>query len=250
MEELKRQKQAVLLMSHFFDSRIEEKYHRLTGELSPALYDVYLLLNLNDKSEFEDSPSSINMCVYDADDLNSLGYTPIFESLLPGSCHFPVLRFYKDHPDYKFYWFIEYDVEFTASWSLLFDSYVDDAVDYIVPFLAKFEKKKNGNWEWWHTGNKSGFPLIESIRAFHPICRYSKSALNCIDRYQRLGYSAHSELLVPTCLSHAGLTLKAFDEGFFIREREFKSFRYRPVFYSEEIRQRKDYGILYHPVKA
>lgn len=242
-------KQAVLLMSHFFNARIEEKYRRLTGELSPSLYDVYLLLNLNDKSEFEDSPSSINMCVYDADDLNSLGYTPIFESLLPGSCHFPVLRFYKDHSEYSFYWFIEYDVEFTASWSLLLDEYLDDTTDYIVPFLARFDMVKNQKWEWWTIGNKTGFSLTESIRAFHPICRYSNKALDCIDEYQRQGFSAHSEVLIPSCLTHAGMSLEKIDDRFFLRETRFSSFRYRPVFTNDELKQHWHYAKLYHPVK-
>lgn len=244
------QKQAVLLMSHFFNARIEEKYNRLTEELSPDLYDVSLLLNLNDKEEAKTIPSYIHLCVYDVADLNSLGYTPIFESLLPGSCHFPVLHFYKDNPEFSYYWFIEYDVEYTAPWSLLIDTYSKDPTDYIVPFLAKYDVTKNRNWEWWTTGNNSGFPLAESIRAFHPICRYSNAALKHIDRYQCQGYSAHSELLIPTCLFHAGFSLKAFDDVFFIREKRFKSFRYRPAFSPEEFEQRKVYGKLYHPVKT
>lgn len=243
-------KHSVLLMSHFFNARIEEKYRRLTEELNPRLYDVFLLLNLNDKFEAGEVPSYIHLCAYDADDLNSLNYIPIFESLLPGSCHFPVLRFYRDHPSYTFYWFIEYDVEFTAPWSLLLDGYEVDTADYIVPFLAKFDKTKNSRWEWWTVGNNSGFPLSESIRAFHPICRYSHAALRCIDDCQRKGHSAHSELLVPTCLSQAGMSLKTFDTRYFVKDSGFSSFRYRPAFSAEEFCRRKVPGKLYHPVKT
>lgn len=243
------QKQAVLLMSHFFNARIEEKYNRLTEELSPDLYDVSLLLNLNDKEEAKTIPSYIHLCVYDSNDLNSLGYTPIFESLLPGSCHFPVLHFYKDNPVFPYYWFIEYDVEFTAPWSELLNAYNKDQTDYIVPFLAKYDVTKSRYWEWWTTGNNSGFPLTESIRAFHPICRYSNAALNCIDKHQCKGHSAHSEILIPTCLAHAGMSMKMFDAQYFIKERGFTSFRYRPTFSSDEFAQKRIHGKLFHPVK-
>lgn len=236
-------------MSHFFNARIEEKYNRLSKELNLKDYDVYLLLILNNKSDMEGMSSGINMCVYDAEDLNSLGYTPIFESILPGSCHFPVLRFYKDHPKYSFYWFIEYDVEFTASWSILTESYENDSTDYIVPFLAKYDVSKNRGWQWWSESNNSGFPVSESYRAFHPICRYSNKALECIDKYLKRGYSAHSEVLVPTLLDHMGMTMKKFSDDYFIREKDFSSFRYRPVFSPEEFKQRKSYCKLYHPVK-
>lgn len=243
------QKHAVILMSHFFTESIDEKYKRLVKELNHERYDIFLIVIHNEKDIVDSIPDYIDCIVYNADDLNSLGYVPIFETLLPGSCHFPILRFYSDHPMYPFYWFIEYDVEFTASWSVLFEEYQSDNADYIVPYLAKFNNLKNRRWQWWNVCNNSGFSLEDSIRAFHPICRYSISALEYINQYQRLGYSAHSEIIIPTCLSHAGFTLKTFHDKFFIHHKEFNSFRYRPLFSHDEFLERKEYAELFHPIK-
>ena len=249
MKEAGVRKQAVLLMSHFFNRTIEEKYNRLCRELDEARYDVFLLLNVNDKQTVQDTPTSVRLCLYDANDLNELGYTPIYEKLLPGSCHFPVLKFFLEHQEYNFYWFIEYDVEFTAPWNVLMDFYKNDDTDYLVPYLAKFGDFKDCKWKWWFVENNSGFPLGRSLRAFHPICRYSESALYCIDKYQAEGHSAHSEILVPTCLFHAGMTLGRLDERFFIKEKGFSSFRYRPAFSPQAFEKRKVQEKLYHPVK-
>lgn len=236
------ERQAILLMSHFFNESIEGKYHRLCKDLENKPFDIFLLLNVNDKSSLIEIPSYIKSCVYDIKDLNSLEYTPIYETLLPGSCHFPVLKFYKEHTDYSFYWFIEYDVEFTASWNLLMDAYTNNEADYIVSYWAKYEQKKNSKWNWWKTGNNCGYPIEQCLRAFHPICRYSNKALDVIDKYQSEGHSAHSELIIPTCIYHNGLDFAELSEG-----KEFV--RYRPVYTVEELEDKYVYGKLYHPVK-
>ena len=240
MKEAGTRKQAILLMSHFFNRTIEEKYNRLCRELDEERYNVFLLLNVNDKQTMQDIPTSVRLCLYDANDLNELGYTPIYEKLLPGSCHFPVLKFFLEHREYNFYWFIEYDVEFTAPWNVLMDDYLQNEADFIAPFVEKYEDKGAGKWNWWKLRNDSGFPLPESIRTFHPICRYSSAALLTIDEHQKKGYSAHSELLIPTCLYHAGLRLAQFDSW-------AKGVRYRPPYAANELKESK---ILYHPVKA
>lgn len=49
--------------------------------------------------------------------LHELGYSPIEERLLPGSNHFPLLKFYREHPDYDYYWMVEDDVRFSGDWN-------------------------------------------------------------------------------------------------------------------------------------
>ena len=117
-------KQVVLLMAHYGCNMaaIEQKYRRLREELSSERYDVTLLFNVNDKTSLLAVPNVDNICIYDLNDINSLQYEPICPNLLPGSCHFPVLKFYLDHPYYSYYWLIEYDVEFTGSWNTLMDA--------------------------------------------------------------------------------------------------------------------------------
>ncbi len=256
------QKQTVLLMSHFFNSMIEEKYRRLYKELDAEQYDVFLLFNTNSKNEVARIPASIPFCAYDPDDLNELGYVPICEKLLPGSCHFPVLRFYKEHAEYSYYWFIEYDVEFTGEWSVLMDGFSQSGADFLGAHIASYDIQRNNNWVWWQTCNHSGYPIAQCIRAFHPICRYSNAALAYIHQYQSRGFSAHSELLIPTCLYNAGFTLEDFGGiGEFVRSGNENRYymdnhntellctlRYRPGFSNEYVKNCIAQKI-YHPVK-
>ena len=257
-------KQVVILMSHFFDTYfIRGKYQRLREELDVNRYDVVLLFNANNKVKAMDIiPDTINAYVYDIDDLNELGYTPICGNLLPGSCHFPVLRFYLDHPSYSYYWLIEYDVDFTGKWSNLMDSFDYSNSDFVATYMTHYNVLKNRGWMWWNKSNKMQYPVTECIRGFHPICRYSNRALNYIDQYQKKGYSAHSEVLIATCLYHAGMELEDFGgTGEFVKlenknkfyiiptEQNIGTFCYRPVYPIEYVRDNGIREKLYHPIK-
>lgn len=253
-------KQVVLLMAHYGCNMaaIEQKYRRLREELSSERYDVVLLFNVNDKTLSIKAPNVDSICIYDLNDINSLNYVPICDSLLPGSCHFPVLKFYLDHPDYSYYWFIEYDVEFTGTWDVLMDSYFDNNADFIASHIYTY--LDNPRWEWWTRHNNVGYPLEECLRAFHPVCRYSLTALAFIHKYQLDGFSAHSEVLIPTCLYHTGLQLLdmgghgAFIEHngadrFYICNSYINTMRYRPPFTEEEVTRYPYHTKLYHPLK-
>ena len=251
-------KQVVLLMAHYGCNMaaIEPKYRRLREELSSERYDVVLLFNVNDKTSLLDVPNVDNICIYDLNDINSLNYVPICDSLLPGSCHFPVLKFYLDHPDYSYYWFIEYDVEFTASWDILMDIYFDNNVDFIASHIKFYHE--DVCWYWWTHHNHVGYHITQCLRSFHPICRYSNEAMTYIDEYLSIGHSAHSELLIPTCLYHGGLKLldmggtgsfieTGYENRFYICNRQINTMRYRPVFKEDVLRIEAK---LFHPIKA
>lgn len=253
-------KQVVLLMAHYGCNMaaIEQKYIRLRTELSSEQYDVVLLFNVNDKSLLEETPCVDKICIYDLQDINALQYEPICPNLLPGSCHFPVLRFFLDHPTYTYYWFIEYDVEFTGTWDILMDAYFANNADFIASHLRYY--LEDTKWEWWTRDNDVGFPLEECLKAFHPICRYSNMALTHIHHYQSAGHSAHSELLIPTCLYHAGYRLldmggcgsfveKGYENRFYVCNEHVNTMRYRPCFSKVIPVGGQQRAILFHPVK-
>jgi hypothetical protein len=85
------------------------------------------------------------------------------------------------------------------------DAYFANNADFIASHILYYHE--DPSWYWWTHYNRVGYPMEQSIRAFHPICRYSYNALEYVHKYQMDGYSAHSELLIPTCLYHGGLTL-------------------------------------------
>ncbi len=262
-ENNRKMRQAVLLATHFYDEQcILRKYDRLREELDEDSYDIYLLYNTNNKQKIYRIPKHVNVCIYDLDDINSLCYEPIMEEMLPGSCHFPVLKFYKEHPFYSHYWFIEYDVEFTSTWNVLLDSFQNKQLDFISSCVEKYNFRNNGDWYWWKRFNNVGYPLENCVKAFNPICRYSNRALKYIDTFQKAGHSAHSELLIATCLYNAGYSIADFGgkgdfvahgntDRFYINSEDPKcaTMRYRPVFTKEEIAGQIISDKLYHPVK-
>lgn len=257
-------KSVVLLSTHFLNDHILKVYKKLALEIGNK-YDVCLLLNTNDKNTSE-IPSEVKAFVSDLDAINNLGYTPIRETLLPGSCHFPLLCFYRKHHCYKYYWFIEYDVYFSGNWSVLFndcDMILND-YDFLSAQVAKYDSLTNGNWLWWTSRNNSGFPLEKSVKGFNPICRYSRKALECLDRHLSKGYYAHSEVMITTCLYNNQLRIGDFGgQGKFVPtgwenkyyipkspDADDGSIRYRPVFSINEINSWKLKNKIFHPLKG
>lgn len=257
-------KQAVLLSTHFINDFVLSSYHKLRQELV-ADYEVSLLMNVNEKDKLS-SLSGVQRYVCDLDAVNSLGYSPIRETLLPGSCHFPLLRFYTDNPQYDFYWFIEYDVYFTGQWSVLLDDCSSNLRDYdfLSSQVERFNPRDNGHWPWWYDSNAVGVPLEQCIRGFNPICRYSRTALACLDAYLKEGHSAHSEVMITTCLYHAGLKIgdfggsgefvpKGYEQKYYLpksQNADDGTIRYRPVITFSEIIDWNQPNKLFHPLKS
>lgn len=235
------EKDAVLLMSHFMNGLVAERYKKLRTELPQGKYDVRLLLNMDALAS--KNLGEIPFAVYSIEQLNALEYTPICETVLPGSCHFSLLAFYKEHPTYRYYWLVEYDVYFTGRWSFLFDAFEHATSDFLSCGLEKYDESKNENWPWWRFHNEAGYPLEKCLKSFNPICRLSNKALEYLDSYLRRGFSAHSEVMIPTALYNAGYRLEDFggDGGFVSSANRNKFYsrgegstietmRWRPVF--------------------
>lgn len=236
---------AILLVAHFINETVVERYKKLRTELPHEKYDVIVLLNIDKDTNVEHW--GIPFITYSNEQLNALEYTPICETVLPGSCHFTLLAFYKTHPTYHYYWFVEYDVYFTGSWFYLMEQFECVSCDFISCGLEKYDKEKNGDWFWWYKSNEAGYSLENCIRSFNPICRYSSQALEYLDNYLRQGHSAHSEVMISTALYNAGFTLEDLGgEGNFVtssninkfyimgKGRKDETIRWRPVF--EEIK--------------
>ena len=257
-------KNVVLLSTHIVNEFVLQKYRKLYNDLGKDYYEIILLLNMDDGDEW-DIPDDVVCFITNGESVNELRYEPIEETLLPGSCHFPLLRFYIDNPDYRFYWFIEYDVEFTGNWS----SFMNDCsanlsdYDFLSCHIERFDENKNKYWPWWHKSNNVGYNLTDCIKGFNPICRYSNKSLAYIDFYQKKGYSAHSEVLITTCLYHGGFRIgdfggrgefvpEGYENRYYIPNRSGTNdgtMRYRPLYTLKEIEGTGLRNKLFHPLK-
>ena len=198
------------------------------------MYEIFFLYNHEYKNTSKLLiPEHINLYEIDISEIWNYGYLPIYRTLFPGSCHYAVINFYKKYPNFCYYWFVEYDVYFT------------------------------GNWSLWYRHNDVGYPLSQCVKGFNPICRYSNRALSYIDRYQKEGHSAHSEVMITTCLHNAGFKIgdlggtgeftpdgwrnKYYVQGIGVNN---GTMRWRPEFSREEIEALGTRNKLFHPLKG
>ena len=243
-------KQAVLYLTNKGNEWTLSAFHALEQSLQGKA-DVYFVYH----QQGDVLPVSLqnieNLFVFTSDVLNELGYTPIEKGkLVPGSNHFPLLKFYKENQGYDYYWLVEDDVRFSSEWKDFFGSFASCTSDFLSSVIET--KAENPTWYWW-TSLKTGNEVIAEeklLKSFNPIYRLSRQALACIDAYLRIGWMGHYEVLLPTLLYNKGFLLEDFGgEGTFVRPEnnarfyDDTSMRIAPVLPDD----RKNY--LFYPVK-
>ena len=111
-----------------------------------------------------------NLFVFTSDILYGLDYTPIEEGkLVPGSNHFPLLKFFREHTGYDYYWLVEDDVRFSGDWKCFFDGFAFNTADFLSSVIET--KAENPNWYWWPY-LKTGMETISEeklLKSFNPI---------------------------------------------------------------------------------
>ena len=243
-------KQAVLYLTTKSNEWTLSAFHALEQSLQ-GMADVYFAYH----QQGDVLPVSLqnveNQFVFTSDVLNELGYTPIEKGkLVPGSNHFPLLKFFKENQCYDYYWLVEDDVRFSGEWKDFFGSFASCTSDFLSSVIET--KAENPTWYWW-TSLKTGNEVIAEeklLKSFNPIYRLSSQALVCIDAHLRIGWMGHYEVLLPTLLYNKGFLLEDFGgEGTFVRPENNAKFyddttmRIAPVLPDD----RKNY--LFHPVK-
>ena len=243
-------KQAVLYLTTKSNEWTLSSFHALEQSLQ-GMADVYFAYH----QQGDVLPVSLqnieNLFVFTSDVLNELGYTPIEKGkLVPGSNHFPLLKFFKENQCYDYYWLVEDDVRFSGEWKDFFGSFASCTSDFLSSVIET--KAENPTWYWW-TSLKTGNEVIAEeklLKSFNPIYRLSSQALVCIDAHLRIGWMGHYEVLLPTLLYNKGFLLEDFGgEGTFVRPENNAKFyndtsmRIAPVLLDD----RKNY--LFHPVK-
>jgi hypothetical protein len=197
------------------------------------------------------------------DDIDTLGCPMIAERFVPGSIHLPMLRFFLDHPDFDFYWFVEDDVRFTGDWRHYFEQLSRLTHDFLACHIRRYEDEPN--WNWWKLDHPhNSIPFHNRLRSFNPVCRFSNRALRVIHEANRDGWCGHQEMLVPTLLHHRKCTMAdigghgsfvpaGFRNRFYIDARNNRegalrrgTMRFRPLFKQTGWRRNK----LYHPVRG
>ncbi len=130
------------------------------------------------------------------------------------------LHFFRTHPTYDHYWFIEYDVRFSGSWPYLFTAFQASNADFLGSSIRR--ASDDVGWMHWPTlhppESVGALPAHDRLCSFMPILRISRRGLEAIDRAYRVGWTGHCEATWPTILNRAGYTLEDFGgDGEFVR---------------------------------
>lgn len=255
-------KTAILFATHKLNEFVLEQYYRL----KVATDKIGILYMLIEDGELEQIPADVNYYSFNVDSLNDLGYEPIEESIIPGSNHFPVLQFFKDHKEYNYYWNIEYDVYFNGKWESFFSCLESVESDFVSSHIEWYSQRPR--WDWWKTLQLKTLSVSQYnyLKSFNPIYRISNNALTALDRILSLQNMGHHEVLIPTVLNSLGYSISDFggngefsmaelSSPFYISNSDLNnwytgsSMRYRPVFIKEIINKKGTDKKLYHPVK-
>ncbi|WP_345106294.1 glycosyltransferase family A protein [Mucilaginibacter panaciglaebae] len=187
--------------------------------------------------------------------MTDLGYTPVSNTLVPGSNHFPIIKFHLDYPDYDYYWCIEDDVVFNGTWSSFFNTVIKNIeYDFISSFIKYYTDNLNPNWYWWDKLTKTDVVIDKNVLAmsFNPIYSLSNRAAKFLDQSLKSGWTGHHEVLMATLLISNKFKVKDFGGALRFVPPGFKNKYYtgnthlwRPSFKAPGELINK----IYHPVK-
>jgi hypothetical protein len=150
---------------------------------------------------------------FDSREFGTWGLPTFGPTLLPGHCHYPYLRFFREHPHIEQLWVVEYDVRFTGPWRRLIDHYADDDADLLTCHVRN--RLQEPQWYWWRTLRRpfDGVAIAneDQWRALLVVARYSARALRTLIESHEVGWSGHQEVVIPTVLARRGLVVRDLD---------------------------------------
>lgn len=210
-------KQILAFVTHFVSESIIERFERISNAFK-LNGDCVMIINQNHKDKIMDIP---NIYVCSNDDLNSLHYRPIGTMVTPGNNHFLLMHYFRTHPEYEYYWNIEYDVDFCGDWTVFFREIEGLTHDFLSCHIKRYGDDPDWHWWNWMKGpDLSSIPFNTRVRSFNPIYRISRKALVYIDALLTGLNSGHHEVLLPTALLSAGFSIADFGGcGEFVSEK-------------------------------
>ena len=252
--------QALLFMAHCADRWSVRQFRKLVRQAGDQAEIVWLW---DDGSGLDGGPpTGIPVFRVGRDVGKELRYAGARPGIHPGQQVMAVISFAKAFPDYRYYWFVEYDV-WCRDWRHLLEAAAVVDADLLAIHMTEY--RRCPAWYWWGRmqGELATLDRRFLRKAFFPLYRISARALGVLDRAYRAGGWVHHEIFVPTLLGRNGMRMMDLrslaqatgrarpwytgtisDNG----QMSSGSFRYRPAFLPLRLvlgRQAE----LYHPVK-
>jgi hypothetical protein len=254
---------AVLLLTHVWAPGIEATFEALSNTRNSPEIDAWLLLDAITPGAKALTARYKRHHLFDEASLFNLTYPQMPGRKLIFHAHFPLLDFYRAHPQYDYYWVVEYDVRYTGQWERFFASFLGFDHDLITAHIRRYAQENR--WCWWNTLQHPSKVIAREkyLRSLNVIYRLSNKALGYLHSAQSEGWRGHPEVTIPTLLLEAGFRLLDFGgEGEFtppeLRNRFYTAWttasgRFSPFGTLRDLPARPRLGQspnkLYHPIK-
>lgn len=250
----------IIYMTHFIDDIVIGEYRKLKAEAGPG-YDVKLVYNSTISFLPVAVPPDVDLFRFDIRDLGTVSYPNKKPVLAAHNVDSFVINFARRHPEYSYYWVVEYDIRFSGHWRTLLDAFALNDADLLGTTIYRYSR--NPDWTNWPS-LIAPVPLTpdEKICAFIPIYRISARALAALEQGYRDGWGGHFECALPSILYQAGLRLEDMGgDGEFVargnHNRFYRNFLrgkgYGPgtmVFQPARPTAGDEPDMLWHPVKT
>ena len=254
---------AVLWLTHVWGPELQAEFETLSSGCGSDPPDVWLLADSRTPGVTALTRRYRRCYVFDEAVLLSLPYPKLDGRGILEHPHFSILEFFLSHPEYEYYWVIEYDVRYTGTWDTLLGAFRPFDHDLVTSHIRRFDQEPQ--WLWWDTLHHPSTRIAREnyVRSFNVIYRISKRALAFMHDAQLSGWQGHPEVSFPTLLCRAGFTLldfggsgeftlPAFKNKYYTSRGSrsgtlsvFGTMRYRPSRVKAGMRK----NMLYHPVK-
>jgi len=256
----------VALVSHVLNPPVQSVFERLRREL-PADHDLRMLLSQDDTSLPLLGLAEAEVDRITLEDALSPGYPEKCRRddwAMAGNLDLVFLEFARRHPDYAQYWFVEYDVFWQGRWEVFFEHFRGSTADVLAATVQRIDEvpHKLDLLSYPRTVVPEGlrWERHDVIKAFLPICRISRRALDALHAAYEAGLGGHYEFNVPSIAAQNGMELEDFGgNGTFVRPENRDRFYFaRGAAYTHspgnfvfrpDQRVLKRENTLWHPVK-
>jgi hypothetical protein len=257
----------VVFLTHIWDGGVARRFERLWRESAPHAR-CFLLLQDDDprivdlwKARLESLGAADAMMTFNSTELPArLGLRYFGAQRILANTHFPLLLFRRSQPDYAYYWQVEGDVEYRGRWGDFFAPYRETDSALLAAHIHRLQDWPD--WYWWPSLTAPAGMILRNeqfLKAFMPVARFSRGALDSIEQAHRQGWLGHFEAVIPTVLLMEGLRLEDLN----VRGTSYlglfqdpvpllpllSTVRCRPFVTMQEFAQRGQGALLFHPVK-
>lgn len=206
----------VAVVSHLINPPVRAVFDRLRREC-PADHAVRMILSADDPAADRDGMADADVDQVTLDQVMALGFPQKCRREkwdMAGNLDLVFLEFFRRHPGHEHYWFVEYDVHWEGRWAVFFEHFRASRADVLAATVQQIDEVP-------HKLDLLSYPVLvvpdgmrweraDVVKAFLPLCRISRRALEALRTAYEAGLGGHYEFNIPSVAAQTGMVLEDF----------------------------------------